>query len=460
VDGTFIKEGDQTRLYVELIQSGREEAVWTNNYDREMKNIFAVESEVAQKIAGELNAVISPEEKELIEKIPTTNLTAYDLYQRGREEYQKYLNDIDNRGALEKAEALYHQALNLDPAFAQAYIGLANVYWGKQHWNEFFSKNFMDSALNLADRALSYDEKLSEAYLLRGRYYNDAGDTEKAAEEYDKGIRYNPNDWKLYYDKAYLYRHGDQVRYLENAYKAAELHRGPELLDILLGISLSYVDTGFDDKAKEVAEEVLKLKGDSLEYYKVHAAIERFNGNRTKANEYLLRGYCMDSTLSLDLAQNCWYLGQNKEALKYFKKAFEIWKVEGNLQLWELDDFGYVYYINGYYEKAEECFKEAMEYFQGEVNLGRYRSGQYFTYYDMARIYAYRGDREQAIANLKIYDQREIMLLWQVVLIDGDPFFNDIRDEPEFQQIVRDVEAKYQAEHERVRNWLEENKIL
>jgi hypothetical protein len=81
-------------------------------------------------------------------------------------------------------------------------------------------------------------------------------------------------------------------------------------------------------------------------------------------------------------------------------------------------------------------------------------------YYDLAGVYAFRGEKDKAYKNLKIFNQRKTECLWMVMLIKTDPLFNNIRDEPEFQQIVRDVEAKYQAEHERVRKWLEENNML
>ncbi len=66
----------------------------------------------------------------------------------------------------------------------------------------------------------------------------------------------------------------------------------------------------------------------------------------------------------------------------------------------------------------------------------------------------------KALENLRIFNQRKIEGLWMLSLINRDPLFDSIRDEPEFQQIVRDVEAKYQAEHERVGKWLEENDML
>ena len=94
LEGSFQKHGDQVRLIVQLITPGKEGHIWANEYNRNWKDIFSVQSEVAQNIARELHAVITPEEKQLIEKKPTTSLTAYDFYQRGREEY---LNLLDRK---------------------------------------------------------------------------------------------------------------------------------------------------------------------------------------------------------------------------------------------------------------------------------------------------------------------------------------------------------------------------
>jgi hypothetical protein len=83
-----------------------------------------------------------------------------------------------------------------------------------------------------------------------------------------------------------------------------------------------------------------------------------------------------------------------------------------------------------------------------------------YAYYDLAGVYAFKGEREKAYKNLRIFNHKPIMSSWMVSLIKTDPLFNSIRNEPEFQQIVRDVEAKYQAEHERVRKWLKEQGML
>ena len=82
------------------------------------------------------------------------------------------------------------------------------------------------------------------------------------------------------------------------------------------------------------------------------------------------------------------------------------------------------------------------------------------TYYDLTRIFAFKGEKDKAYENLKIFNKRKVMYSRMVTAIKNDPLFNSIRDEPEFQQIVREIEAKYQAEHKRVRKWLEENDML
>ena len=80
--------------------------------------------------------------------------------------------------------------------------------------------------------------------------------------------------------------------------------------------------------------------------------------------------------------------------------------------------------------------------------------------YDLAAVYAFMGDREKAYENLRLWAKMPSCQLWWITFIKNDPLFNSIRNEPEFKQIVKDQEAKYQAEHERVRKWLEEQGML
>jgi hypothetical protein len=120
---------------------------------------------------------------------------------------------------------------------------------------------------------------------------------------------------------------------------------------------------------------------------------------------------------------------------------------------------GLAYWQNGYIEEAEYYFNERFNHCNSYIESGRVGKGL-MPYYNLAEIYAFRGKKDKLYENLRIFKQRQTMPTWLVTQIKNDPFFESIRDEPEFQQILADVEAKYQAEHERVRKWLEENDML
>ena len=130
-----------------------------------------------------------------------------------------------------------------------------------------------------------------------------------------------------------------------------------------------------------------------------------------------------------------------------------------SLNMNNMQRIGYAYWQNGYKKDADYYFDKQMEYCNILNKSDRPYAQKFYTYYDRAGIYAFRGDKVKAYENLKVFNQRKSFGLWIVTLIKNDPMFDSIRDEPEFQQIVRDVEAKYQAEHERVRRWMEEQGI-
>jgi len=125
VEGSGQKYGNKVRLRVQLIEATKDKHLWAKSYEKEIagtEDIFGIQSGIAVAIAGELKAIITPEEKQIIEKTATISLTAYDFYQRGREELLKYWSD-NNREALERAEDFYLKALHNDTAFALAYTG-------------------------------------------------------------------------------------------------------------------------------------------------------------------------------------------------------------------------------------------------------------------------------------------------------------------------------------------------
>ncbi|MGC1391679.1 MAG: hypothetical protein WA816_11630 [Bacteroidales bacterium] len=467
VEGSGQKYGNKFVLRIQLIVANNEKHIWGKSYDREIRetsDIISMQSEIAQSIAAELKTIITPEEKQLINKIPTTNLTAYDFYQQGREEHTKYWIDNNNRAALQKAEDLYHKALKYDSTFAQAYSGLARVYWDKYFWKEkkYLTENFGDSVLILTKIALSIDNQLSEAYTLRGKYYSEVGKPEQTIEEFDKAIKLNPNDWMAYYEKGVFYYSTDLVNNIDNFQKAASLNRGAELPDLLADIGFAYFCAGFPEKAKQYYQDKLKLDGDSLSYYSSLAVIEFWLENFNKSIEFSEKCHAIDSTNfdALDmLGKGYAWLGKYEESLKYYRKELEILN-KGEIGINEMASIGYVYLQNGYKAEAENYFNEQIKNCNRIIELKRGWGQKLYEYYDLASAYAPIGDKDKAYKNLRILNQVQQVPLWMVTCMKTDPLFNSIRNEKEFQQIARDIEAKYKAEHERVRKWIEEQGML
>jgi hypothetical protein len=147
-----------------------------------------------------------------------------------------------------------------------------------------------------------------------------------------------------------------------------------------------------------------------------------------------------------------------EKALKYFIEYDEEFKKSDQQGPPDLLHIGYAFWANGFKEKAEYYFNKALERNIAMIELGRPFAD--LTPFSLAAFYAFSGDKDKAFENLRLINQKQRMPLYLIKEFRYNPLFDNIRDESEFQQIVRDVEAKYQAEHERVKKWLEENDML
>jgi tetratricopeptide (TPR) repeat protein len=149
------------------------------------------------------------------------------------------------------------------------------------------------------------------------------------------------------------------------------------------------------------------------------------------------------------------------EALKYYKRCLERdTTLVSIFSSGYYSSIGWAYWQNGYKEKANYYFKKQIEYSDSEIELRRTPKEQFEKYWDLASVYSFMGEKEKAYNYLEIYNRKQIMSLYDVTGFRHFPFFDNIRNEPAFQKIVSDAEAKYQAEHERVRKWLEEQGML
>ena len=224
VEGSVGREGDNIKIWVQLIDSKADKHIWSNDYTRESKQIFSLQSEIAKEIASELKTILSPEEIKKIEKRPTENLEAYNYYLIGNEYYwRSYENQDYNIAA-----SMYTKAIEADPNFALAYIRLAlchlSIYW-------FYFDHSMERILkskNAIDAATKIDPHLPEIHLALG-YYHYWGflNYSEALKEFKMAETKLQNNSECYYGMASVYRRaGEWSLARENFLKAFELNPG------------------------------------------------------------------------------------------------------------------------------------------------------------------------------------------------------------------------------------------
>jgi TolB-like protein len=186
LEGSFQKYGDNVRLIVQLIKAREERHTWANEYSRNWKDIFSVQSEVAQAIAGELHAIITPQEKLLIEKIPTSNLAAYDAFLKGHFFYEK-LDSSDNR----KATFWLKESIKLDSTFALPWTYLSMCYW--RLTANANTPKFME-AKRAAEKALELDPTSGTAIVNIATILDNEYDFEGAEEKTRLALKIDPNN--------------------------------------------------------------------------------------------------------------------------------------------------------------------------------------------------------------------------------------------------------------------------
>src|SRR5215813_450239 len=195
LEGSVRRIGNRVRVSVQLINANDDEHIWAEDYDRDLTDVFAIQTDLAQKIAASLQAKLSPNEKERLDQQPTENSDAYLLFIQAHD----YANRPDQfRDELLKAEELFEQAVKLDPKFAAAFAGLSMVESLMYH-NSDPTPSRREKARRNADEALHLQPDLPEGHLALGfcYYYGDR-DYERALGEFEIAKRDLPNEAQAY----------------------------------------------------------------------------------------------------------------------------------------------------------------------------------------------------------------------------------------------------------------------
>jgi TolB-like protein len=386
LEGSVQKSGNKLRITAQLIDANTDTHLWSNKYDNVLSDIFSIYSEVALSVAKELNAVINPEEKQLIDKKPTTNTEAWDIYLKGI----FYLNQGTEKN-FEIAMQYFELAKEKDPEFAPAYAGIARVWNYRKQAAVTRVSEATPKAEAAIHKALELDSTLSEVHqALAGIRTWTRFDWKGGEASFKKAIELNPNNA----DAHSAYSH---------------------LLNIV----------GRPDEAMkeiEIALELDPLNAKIKAFYGIDLMFVRKYDEAVKAFREALDINPTQGVAEINICNALFLAGREKEGLVMLRSR---WK-DNNEFLSALDE--------GY---AKSGFKGAMKKL-ADIRAEKTKITR-LNQTGPAQYYALAGDVDNAVYWFeKAYEERDPNLPYLLL-----PLYDGLRNDPRFQEIARKMNLPY-----------------
>ncbi|UCH63221.1 MAG: tetratricopeptide repeat protein [Fidelibacterota bacterium] len=296
LEGTVRRAGDKVRITGQLIDARTDQHLWAETYDRDLTDIFLIQSDVARNIAAALETMLSPEERQRIEQLPTESTTAYDLYLRAYEYDQKGWE----RKTLEIASDLYKKAVEIDPRFAQAYARLGRIH-SYMYWRGYDRTNQrLATAREAVDQALSI--KPDDPVVRMGNgyyYYYGLRDHTRALEQFFFAQRLEPGNGLHAENIAYVQRRlGRFEEALANQKTAQEYD--PRSARLILELGGTYRILRLDDLAEQAYDRAIVLAPDYVAPYLAKAWLQvDISGDTESARQVLAEGMRLADPLHL-----------------------------------------------------------------------------------------------------------------------------------------------------------------
>src|SRR5437868_813808 len=326
LEGSVRKAGNRLRVTAQLINVADGYHLWSERYDRQLEDVFAIQDEIAENIVRALRMVLGEDEKRALEKPRAENVKAYEYYLRGRQ-----IENQMRRSALQYARRMFDRAIEIDPDFARAHAGIADccsflyMYWDGSNAN-------LEAADASSQRALELDPASAEAHTSRGVALTLCRDYPGARREFDLALSLNP----VLYEAHYFY---GRACFTEGKFEDALLHyrnawrvRPEDYQAILLSMD-ALAKLGRHDKVLEAARQGIKLADAHLElnpddaraWYLSAAALVRL-GQTDQALERGRRAFAVDPEDAGVLYNlGCTYAlaGLSEQAIEHLNKAVQ-----------------------------------------------------------------------------------------------------------------------------------------
>ena len=384
VEGAVMRSGDRMRITAQLIQATTDKHLWAESYERDVRDVLALQGEVARKITNEIQIKLTPQQQARLASARPVNPEAHDLYLKGRYEWNKRTEE-----GLKKGLEYFQQAIQLDPDYALAYCGAADTY-GVLGLNGFLpAKEAYPKARAAALKALELDESLAEAHVSLAKVLFEYDWNWRAGEkEYQRAIELNPSYATAHHwyavALACLGRDKEAIREIELARRLDPLS---VMINANVGTML-YVSRQYDRAIVELRR-AIELEPSNFEAY-----------------YYLSQTYAQK--------------GMNQEAIAAAQQAVSLER--DNPELAAL--LAHTYAVTGHRGEALKILGKLKEL----------SKRKYFSPYLLAMIYAGLGDKEEAFAWLqKAADVHD----GEMIGLKVEPEIDPLRSDPRLQDLVR-----------------------
>jgi len=384
IEGSVRKAASKVRITVQMVDSTSEGHLWAQNYDRQMDDIFAIQSEIAEKVAGALKLKLVESEKQKIEKKPTGNTEAYTLYLKG-----KFYWNERNKSSVEKGIAYLNKAMEADPNFALAYSDMASAYVVMAEYGMMDGLQAVVKAGEYAAKALALDPGLSAPHSVLATIRERNYDWDSAEREHRLAIGLNPNNPTAYHwFSLTLGRRGRMKEAIVQSMKAKELDPLSPIVNV--AHSRHLIDVGRIEEALKILREVVEM------------------------NDQFLLGH-------ISLGMGLTYVGLKDEAVGEMEKALAIQK-HGQA----LSPIASVYARVGHADVAKRLLADLLETSKKE----------YVDPFEISAVYADLGDKTQALEWLKKSVEERSPRSTMILIADS---FKPLRENPKFKELLRQV---------------------
>ena len=392
VEGSVLRAGGRVRITAQLIAAHPERHLWANSYDREMRDVLTLTSDVAQAIAAEVRVVVTPAERQRLAAAKAVNPDAYQAYLKG----QFWWNKRSEEG-LKRALEYFKEAIRLEPDYAAAYAGVAASYILLPEYGALSPSEARAKVLPAVQKALELDDSLAQAHAVRGLQWGNDFQWQNAEDEFRRALALNPG---------YATTHQWHGRFLAVQGKFDEAEREfqtAQSLDPLAPILYSgaarvvYLASGRWDLALEQCRKALELEP-------------------TFADAHNTRGMVLART------------GKYSEAILADELAVQY----SGRAPYALAELAYTYAVVGRRDDAMRILRELQARAKQSYVLPTYE----------ALVMVGLNERERALALLeRSYNEGGLIIGRLPLAID--PSFVPLRDEPRFQALIRRMGVEY-----------------